>query len=140
MNSSFLDNSDSSCLSSSIACSSCLLSDSSLVVSEDSFLEEVKKTAVNRRVIRPRLSVSTMRNSVHRKSESGAQSVAPVPRKSIVLQSPLIESPAKVPAPSPTIQPDALLDGHQSIVSRYSEWIALVRSLHASLSNRAGTR
>ena len=140
MNSSFLDNSDSSCLSSSIACSSCLLSDSSLVVSEDSFLEEDKKTAVKRKVIRPRHSVSTMRNSVHRKSESGAQSVAPVPRKSIALQSPLIESPAKVPAPSPTIQPDALLDGHQSIVSRYSEWIALVRSLHASLSNRAGTK
>lgn len=132
--------SDSSCLSSSTACTSVLFSDESLVVSDDSFLEEVKKSTIKRRVIKPRLSMSVIRNSTHRVSDSNSPVSIPIPRKSIALQSPLLESrQAKAYATSvsrSSLQQDPVLDSHAEVISHYSRWASFIRSLHNSLSDR----
>ena len=74
MTSSLLGNgdSDSSCLTSSTTCTSLLFSEESLVVSDDSFLEEVTKNAIKRKVIKPRLSGIVMRRTARRSSDGNS--------------------------------------------------------------------
>lgn len=118
MTSSLLGNgdSDSSCLTSSTTCTSLLFSEESLVVSDDSFLEEVKKNAIKRKVIKPRLSVSVMRSTARRSSDGNSPVAVPIPRKSIALQSPLLDSlQVKTHSPltsRPSVQPDSVVDSH----------------------------
>lgn len=141
MTSSLLGNgdSDSSCLTSSTTCTSLLFSEESLVVSDDSFLEEVKN-AIKRKVIKPRLSVSVMRSTARRSSDGNSPVAVPIPRKSIALQSPLLDSlQVKTHSPltsRPSVQPDSVVDSHTETMDHYAMWTSCVRSIHSSLSNR----
>lgn len=132
--------SDSSCLTSSTTCTSLLFSEESLVVSDDSFLEEVKKNAIKRKVIKPRLSVSVMRSTARRSSDGNSPVAVPIPRKSIALQSPLLDSlQVKTHSPltsRPSVQPDSVVDSHTETMDHYAMWTSCVRSIHSSLSNR----
>ena len=141
MASSLLGNgeSDSSCLTSS-TCTSLLFSEESLVVSDDSILEEVKKNAIKRKVIKPRLSVSVMRSTARRNSDGNSSVTVPIPRKSIALQSPLLDSrQGKTHSPltsRPSVQPYSVVDSHTETMKHYAMWTSCVRSIHSSLSNR----
>lgn len=102
--------------------SSYLSEDSSVVVSDDSFLETVPS---KRKEIKPRLSVNTIRSPLQRASEVRTPSSSlPQPRKTIALTSPLVSKkpvqgtikspvvprqPVRSPQQSPVVKPSPLI-------------------------------
>lgn len=101
--------------------SSYLSEDSSVIVSDDSFMETVSVPS-KRKEIKPRLSVNTIRSPLQRASEVRTPSSSlPQPRKTIALTSPLV---SKKPVPgvlkSPVVARQPPRSPQQSPVTKHT--------------------